>query len=810
MMMFRNHIKLAWRNLIKHKVYSLINITGLTIGIAGILFVGSFIYSEISVNHDVRNNSRIYMVQSKWKDPDLGYDFATLAPISKALKENYPNLVADYYHHDGITSIISKGDKKFSEGLQVGDSTFLSMFGFELLQGNAKTALNNPNSMALTAAMAKKYFGRTDVLGETLTIQSFSGSKQEFEIKAVLKDPPFNTITNWGDGINNGANEFFLPASSLRFFGRDAGFESWQNAFIISYVELKEGVDPSSLLEPVKYLTELNASEHVRKNLEVYFTPVKDYYLSSNNGIAFRMIYALGIVAFFILLMAVINFVNITIGNSFHRIREIGVRKVMGSTKVQLTSLFLTESILLCAFAMTTALLIYVAGRAYVGEILGKQLPALSSFPVYFMLLIMLLVVVVGFLAGSFPAFILSSQASVSSLKGKLGSVGEKIILRKGMISLQFIVAIVVFTAAVVIDKQVDFFFHKDLGYDRERVITARVPRDWTPQGVQKMEMIRNEFSTLPEVAGASFSFEIPDGASAGKNNIIFKASQDSASGIIAESLFTDEKYLSTYVIPLAAGEFFNEKGGLVDSATVVLNSAAAKALGWDDPGSAINQLVKFQGNQTIFRVTGVVKDFHFGPLQQRIQPLYFIHVKNAPLFRYLSFRLHPGNTSKEIAAIQSKWASLFPDAPFDYKFIDETLARLYLTETRMKKAASLATIVSLIIVLLGVSGIVAQNISRRTKEVGIRKVLGASVSQIITLFAKDFVPVVFIANLAAWPLAFVLLRNWLDNYAYRVDLTPLPFAIVTMIVLALIALLITYKVSRIATESPVKSLRTE
>jgi putative ABC transport system permease protein len=324
------------------------------------------------------------------------------------------------------------------------------------------------------------------------------------------------------------------------------------------------------------------------------------------------------------------------------------------------------------------------------------------------------------------------------------------------------------------------------------------------------MEMIRNEFSSLPEVAAASFSFEIPDGASASKNNVIFKASEDSLSGVVAESLFTDEKYLSTYGIPLAAGKFFNEKGGLVDPAVLVLNNAAAKALGWDDPGSAIGQTVKIQGNPALFRVGGVVSDFHFGPLQERIPPLYFIHVQTAPLFRYLSFRLQPGDISKEIDVVRTKWASAFPDAPFDYKFIDDTLARLYMTETRMRKASSLATIVSLIIVLLGVSGIIAQNISRRTKEVGIRKVLGASVIQIITLFARDFVPVVFIANLVAWPIAFALLRNWLNSYAYRIELTPLPFAFVTIIVLALIGILITFKVSRIATESPVRSLRTE
>jgi putative ABC transport system permease protein len=376
---------------------------GLSAGIAFVMLVGSFIYSEIKVNDGLKNNERIFMVQSKWKDPNMGYDFATLAPISKALKENYPGMVENYYHHDGITSIVSKGDKKFSEGLQVGDAGFLDMFGFPLLHGYAKTALDKPNALALTASMAKKYFGKTDVLGETLTIQSFSGSKQDFEITAVMKDPPLNTITNWGNGINKGENQFFLPAASLRFFGRDAGFEAWQNAFIISYVQLKPGVNPADLQKPVEQLMKLNVAPDVQKNLQIYFTPVKDYYLQSNNGMAHRMIYALGFVALFILLMAIINFVNISMGNSVSRLKEIGVRKVMGSTKNQLMVQFLVESVLMVAFSVLIALVIYIVARPLFSDMLGKQLSLLISFPSWFILMPLALILFVGY----WPAFIL-------------------------------------------------------------------------------------------------------------------------------------------------------------------------------------------------------------------------------------------------------------------------------------------------------------------------------------------------------------------------------------------------------------------
>jgi putative ABC transport system permease protein len=808
--MIKNYFKLAWRNLVKHKGFSVINIIGLSGGIGFVMLIGSFIYSELTINGELKNNDRIYMVQSKWKDPNMGYDFATLAPLAKALKENFPDMVENYYHHDGISSIVSKGDKKFSEGLQVGDASMLDMFGFPLLYGNALTALDKPNALALTENMAKKYFGKTAVLGQTLTIQSFSGSKQDFEITAVLKNPPMNTITNWGNGINKGENQFFLPASSLRFFGRDAGFEAWRNTFIISYVQLKKGVKAADLQKPVQQLMQLNVAPDVQKNLSIYFTPVKDYYLQSNNGIAYRMIYSLGFVALFILLMAVINFVNISVGSSVSRLKEIGVRKVMGSTKRQLIAQFLSESVLIVAFSVMLSLVIYVLARPIFSDMLGKQLSLLSSFPLYFSLLPIVMILVVGILAGIYPAFLLSRQKSVESLKGKMETVKEKILFRYSLIGVQFITAIVVFVSAIIIDQQVEFFLSKDLGYKKDQVITVKVPRDWTPQGVQHMAVLRNEFSRLPEVASASFSFEIPDGASASMNNVLYKTSQDSSHGVIATSLFTDEQYTAVYKIPLAAGEFFNAHGGQPDSTGVVVNESAVKALGWADAGGAIGQSVKFQGNPGVFKISGVVKDFHFGPLQEAIRPLYFIHVQNAPLFRYMSFKLRPGNTAASIAAIQKQWSVLLPDAPFAYSFMDDTLSRLYSMEQQMKKASMAASAIALLIVLLGVLGIVTQSISKRTKEVGIRKVLGASAAQVIVLFVKEFSIILLIANLVAWPLAFMALRNWLNNYAYRINLTASPFLIVGLILLVLVSAVISIRSIKIALMNPVKSLRTE
>ena len=802
--MLANYFKIAWRNLQKNKLFSLINVFGLATGIAFILLTGAYVWSELQVNAELRNNDRTYIIQSKWKDPNLGFDFCTFGPLARTLRDKYPGLVKDYYHLDGINSIVSRGDRHFSERLQLGDTSFLHMFGFPLLHGDAATAFKDPNSMVITAAKAIKYFGKTDVVGQRLTILSFSGDRQDFQITAVLKDPPYNTIMSYGVGTD----EFFLPSTSLRFFGREAGFEQWNSPFYVSYIQLQDGAKPADLQRPIEQLLKANTPENIQKNLHVYLTPVKEYYLQSNNGLAYRMIYSLTFVALFILIMAIVNFINISIGNAVHRLREIGVRKVMGGTKRQLIFQFLTESVLLAAFSVMVALALYTLTRRYFSDMLGKELPLFTTYPLYCLYIPLALILGIGFLAGIYPAFVLSRQRSVESLKGKLETVKEKVIFRRSLITLQFVTAIMVFVVAVIINRQVNFFFNADLGYSKDKIITVRVPRDWTPKGVQHMIAVRNEFTALPEVASASFSYEIPDGGNSGYAQL-YKAGQDSMQGINVGALTTDEKYLDTYKIPLVAGSFFNAGGGRPDSTGIVLNEAAVKGLGWNNAKEAIGQKVRMQGGG-LLTIGGVVKDFHFGPFQENIRPEFFRHVQTGLIYRFLSFKLSPGNTSASIAALQRKWSALLPDAPFDYNFMDDNLAKLYESEMQMKQASKAATVIALVIVLLGVLSIVTQSLARRTKEVGIRKVLGASVMQIMVLFAKEFSVIMLIANCIAWPLAWIAVNKWLENYVYRIALNFIPFITVSFALIALVAVLIAAKTWRTALANPVNSLRTD
>lgn len=804
--MFRNYFKLAWRNLWKTPALTFINAVGLAVGLGCLFLTAAYIWREANVNSIIPDNERVLVLKSKWQEAGMGLEFTTLAPIAKSLYDQYPQLVENYYHHDGISSIVSRGDQHFSESLQPGDPTFLELFGFELLHGSAAGALEAPFTLVLTAAKAEKYFGRTDVVGESLQIQSFSGEEQAFEITAVLQDLPFNTVTNY----NNGHNEIFLSAASLNFFGRQEAFTSWQNPYVISYVKLQEGVQAASLEQPLQALIRANTPPEIHENLEIYTMPLSDYYLQLYNRAALRMMYTMGFIALFILFMAVVNFVNTSVSNSLTRLKETGLRRVLGGNRRQIRTQFLVEALVFSVLAALAGVLIYALVRPAFGNILGKPIPPLSAFPLSFALIPILTAAIVGLLAGSYPALVLSRQPSVSALQGKLTAVRKKKSLRWSLLALQFTTATIVFIGAVVVHRQVNFFFNTDLGYDQESIIVLRTPRDWTEAGVQKMQAARGEFVRMPEIAEASFSFEIPDGQSGSISNKLYRAGQDPSMAITSTSMFTDAHYLATYRMEMAAGNFFDQSGSPANRTAMILNETAAQAMGWAEPEAAIGEKVMLNENETPFTVKGVVSDFHFNTMHERIRPICFVHVTNAQLFRYFSFKIKAGQLGAIMAAIQDKWMALFPDAPFDYQFMDDTLADRYQHELQLRKASRAATVIALLIVLLGVFGIVLLAITRRTKEIGIRTVLGASFSQLIWLFGKEFFWVIVVANLIAWPVAWTLLQQWLAHYAYQVEMSGLAFILTGMLVVLLTAVIVAGLVREKMRRNPALSLRSE
>ncbi|RWY57235.1 ABC transporter permease [Mucilaginibacter gilvus] len=802
--MLQNYFIIAWRNIIKHKLFSLINIFGLSVGIAFTMLVGSYVWHEASVNSDLKNAENQYIIQSKWRDPNMGYALQALAPMPKALKDGYPTLVANYYHWDGVSSNVTKGDKHFRESLQVGDSTFLVTYGFKLLHGDASTALNDAFSVVITEDKAIKYFGKTDVIGETLSIENFKGDKHDFVVQGVLDKLSKNSVTNV---IEQSNSTFFLPGAAAKFIGRS--LDGWNNTVVVGLVELRPGVKPEALNGPMLSLMKKNAPEQISANLTPYLVPLSKYYLENNNGLVKKMLYTLSFIALFILLMAVINFVNICISRSSQRMKEMGIRKVLGGLRKQLIWQFLTESVLMVFIATVVALGIYALGRPYFAELLATDIKGLFSFPLYFYPLPFALALVIGLIAGLYPALVLSSLKSVDSLKGKLNQVKDNVIFRKALIAFQFATAAVVLISAMVVSKQINLFFSKSLGYDKDYVVYAQLPRDWSKPGVQKMEGIKYRLAQLPQVSSVSLSWEIPDGNNGGSFRAT-KIDADSAAGFSSQTLMADNQYAATYGLKIKAGQFFMPQYVQADSAKVVINETQAKALGFTNPNDAIGKQFKAIGSPDPLSICGVVADFQFGSMQGKIQPVTFYNVNQTTFYRYFSVKLRPGNIQNSLKILQKKWAEVMPGAPFEYNFMDDALAKMYKTELQLKHAAYLATGLSIIIVLLGVLGLISLSIQKRTKEIGIRKVLGSSVNHVMMLFMKDFLGTVVIAGLVACPLAYYLMQHWLDNYAYKISLTPMPFVIAVLALTFVTAVLICIQTVKAALANPVKSLRSE
>lgn len=801
--MLKNYFKIAWRNLVKHRFYSLVNVVGLFTAITFTFLLGAYVWQELQVNKKLKNSDRQCILTTVSKDPNIGFELATFGPIAKRLKEEYPTLVADYYRWDGIGSGVSKGDKHFRESLQLGDSTLLKMYGFELLHGDAATALLNPFSVVITSGKAIKYFGKTDVVGETLSIQSFSGGKHDFKITAVLKELPENSVTHLAQDY---PGSFFIPVNTIAYFGRQ-DIEDWNNLFIASFVLLQEGVSVKDLEQPLRQLVQQHADATLKKIITVKPVLLTDYYLQKDNGLVKRMLYTLAFTGLFILLMAIVNFINITISRSSLRMREIGIRKVLGGVRRQLIVQFLTESVILVFIATAAAVGGYALFKPVFAQVVGKALPALTSFPASFIFFPVALATIVGLSAGLYPAVVLSALGSVDSLKGKLKTVKENVGLRKSLIGFQFGLALIVLVAAFTVTQQVAYFFSRQLGYDKEYIVSAQAPRDWTREGVQKMLALRNEFAALAPVRNVSLSFEIPDGNNAGQAPV-YKFGSDSTTASFLQVLRTDENYLNTYGIPIKEGAFFESSGQ--DSGRVVINEKAVALLGYKNADEAIGQQLRIPGDLTVFTIKGVVPDFAFGSMQQTIPPILFFNVRFSPLYRYFSFKIKPGNVSNAIAAIERKWRMLLPGSSFEYTFMDDTLRNLYKSEIQLKKAAYTASVLALVIVLLGVLGLISLSIQKRTKEVGIRKVLGASVPSIIMLFLKEFVWIIGIACLVACPIAWLIMHGWLNDYAYRIALTATPFLISIGGLALLTVLLIAMQTTKAALENPVKSLRTE
>lgn len=804
--MLKNYFKIAIRHLTRHKLFSIINILCLGIGITFTMLIGDYILHEKQVNANVRNVNRQYILKSNWKVKEMGLDITTLGPLAKTLRDEYPSLVANYYRYNPITNVVSAGDKHFKEDIAIGDTTFVGMYGLALLFGNPSQPFINNNSAVITETFAQKLFGQKNVIGKTLDIQGVNNDKQSFTVSAILKDKPYNSV------LNLIGNEYhvYVPTVGNRYYPGGDPAENWGQVYEIGAIELQPGITPKDLHAPLKQILTKYASADINKNLTVELAAVKDYYVKSNNGAVQKMILTLFLVVVFIMTMAIINFININIGTSSYRIKEIGLRKVFGGERNQLIIQHLTESLVLTFLSGLLSLVFYEMLRPYFSSMLNTPLLALWQFDMLRIVSVALLIICIGLIAGIYPAFVLSASNTIHAVKGHINTATGGLSLRRGLLVVQFTLAIIIFIGAISVSKQINYLFNKDIGYDKEQLLVATAfPKQWDSAGVAKMETIRNGLITLPGVTDASIAFEVPERKPPNTIGMMTAGSSSGQPYLIA-TISADEHYANTFGLRIISGNFFNAGKTGYTPGQMVLNSSAAKALGIDIKNAAGQQVKVPSFNNSVFTIAGVVEDYNYSSMHDQIEPLAFLHTKDMQSYRYLTIKLNTPHIDKTITAVKDKWSDLSPGAPFEYFFMDEKFQRLYQSELQLKKATQTATALNLIIVFMGIFGVVAFTLVKRNREIAVRKVLGASIKNILALFVKDYAWLILIANIIAWPLAYIATENWLQNFAYRMpqDITIYLF-VMFFIFLAAFAF-IAVQCLKVAVSNPVKNLRTE
>jgi putative ABC transport system permease protein len=799
--MIQNYGKVMLRAMWKQKTHSVIHILGLTIGLAFALTTGVFVRQELRVNEALQDVDRLYMVEAAMTDGASWHPFLSPTPLAAFATGQYPSLFEGYYRYWDKMITVSREDQHFRIQSLIGDSTLISFSGLPVLHGDATNPFRDTRSIVITKATAQRFFNRTNVVGEVLTLSGESGDNKRYDysITAVLDNLPRNSIT---DLLDMNA-QIFLCLQKDDVYGFNDP-DKWESGSMVSYLKLRAGAMRADAEKAIATILQTHAPENQRK-FTVSLNPVKTYYLEANNGRVRKLIYTLSAIAVFILILAVINFINITIGSALGRLREIGVRKAIGGRRGQLILQFLSESVALSLAALLLALGVYMLARPYAADVLTVVLPSLADLGVKFIGVMLAITLTVGLLAGAYPAFLLSSYNAVESLRNKASSLKAGGGLSRSLVAFQFMLAIGVFAFSIVITRQVAFFLQKDLGYDKDYVLTiSSVPRRWSEEGVRTMEAARREFLTLPMVKNISLSWEIPAG-NYGNQVQAYRQGVDEDKAVDMPLLMTDEHFASTYGIPMKEGVFLEDAQHAWHLGDMVINESAGKAL-----GVAVGDKVRIKNDTTIFTVAGIVNDFHFFSLHENVRPMVFLHTRGTQAFRHFSIKLEAGNMAGAVAAVEATWRQVFSDDPFVYNFMDQELARLYKNEIRLKKASNVATGLMLVIVFTGVFGMVSLAVSKRTKEMGIRKVLGASVDSIIVLMSKPYLILIGLACAVAIPLAYYFSTQWLQAFAYRVPPAWWCFVLPVVAILGLTLLLVAVRSLRTALANPTRALRYE
>jgi putative ABC transport system permease protein len=822
--MLRNYFKTAIRSLIKQKIYTGINVVGLAISITACLLIVLYVKHELSYDKFFPNADRIYKLVLERKYPNHS-TFYSVTPHSyaKAMQHDFPE-VEKTLHLFGpnqnavITYKVKEGDiKSFEEDyfLQA-DSSFFDFFDIELIKGDKRTSLLQPAQVIISERTAEKYFGKEDPIGKVL-----GGDFRELKVTGVFKNLPDNSHLKFDFVGSVGGPQF------QQFINREnyTAFDSH------TYVKLKRGTSPQGLEAKFPRMVDIYAAAQIEHNLgkswedykkagngyRYFLQPLTSIHLDPTNIEAtltpsgnLKYVYILSFIALLILVIACINFMNLATARSAERAREVGVRKVMGSFKSQLVAQFLVEAILLSAVSTLIALAFVFLLLPYFNNLVEKQLQFVFSIDVTLGLVAFALLV--GLLAGLYPAFALSAFNPVIVMKGSFSSSGKGSWLRNGLVVFQFVISIVLIVGTIVIGRQMKFMQDKDLGFDKEQVLMIK--RAFALN--KKTETFIEELKRMNEVHDAASTSSMV-GNRTDFFGQFFQA-EGSSEILTVKSMVSDDEFTNLIGFQLKEGRTFAKETD--DSLHILLNESAIKTMGLTDPvGKKLWQMDNNNNNNNgnvlnkEVTIIGVVKDFHFQSLRDEITPLVIF---NSEQFgrqggsNYVAVRLKAGQLQQAIGKIENKWKEFVPDQPFKFQFLDDNLNQGYADEQRSGKLFAVFSGLAIIIACVGLFGLSAYTASLRTKEIGIRKVLGSSVGEVVVLLSKDFTRLVAVAFALAVPLSWWMMEGWLKGFAYRVDVGFGSFAVAGVLALGIALVTVSYQSIKAAVINPAKSLKSE
>ena len=799
-MMFKNYLKIALRNIKWHKSYSFINIAGLAVGLSCCILILLYIRYELSYDKYHSDSRYIYRVVREYQGEPNWYN-SSEHPLAASLKEDFPEVIkATRVKKNDEVGVVEYNSKRFNEeGIYFVDQDFLEIFTFPLVSGDIHTALKEPFSVILTQEMAEKYFGNEEPVSKTLRIKEwYAERKYDYKIKGVLKNIPENSHFTFDFLVS------YNTLYTLKRGGRDS-VETWSYYEPKTYVKLESHANPINLEGKFpaflrKYKGEDSSSEklHLQPLVDIHLGGNLRYELETNSNM--RYIYLFSAIAFFIMLIACLNYINLSIARSAKRAIEVGMRKVVGANKVQLVRQFLGESMVFSILALMISFLLVGLVLPAFGYLIERNL-TLNLFQDLDMLLVFLgIAIFIGLLSGSYPAFFISSFHPIQIIKGTL-RIGSKssAVFRNSLVVVQFVVSIVLIVCTFVIHNQVSFIRNRNLGFDKEQMITVyTMDRNLK----RNSESLKRELLKNPEILGVSASLDLP--ATIRRTSTIEWEEQGERRKLGLNYTFVDYDFFSVYDIELAKGRTFSEDFSLDKEQAVVINETAARNLGWENP---VGKRFQTQGRE--WTVIGVIKDFHFQSLHWEIAPLVFLFHEGRGI-DYFSIKVSPSNIPSTLGFIKEKWIKFSPEFPFQYTFLNERVDKIYKAEQKLGQSYNIFTLVALSIACLGLIGLASFISEQKRKEIGIRKVLGADFQSIIVLLARDFVKCIAVAAVIAWPIGYFVMERWLQNFVYRTSIGIEIFILSGLLAFVIALTTVSYQSIKDALANPVDSLRYE